>query len=123
MRICGTCNKNPVRAEKQSRCAVCHNEYQKAYYKKNPRSISDSVKRRRLKIRNLLIEAKNKPCMDCGNSYSYFVMDFDHVRGKKNFGLAEASNKLRSLSVVKEEISKCDVVCANCHRQRTFSRM
>lgn len=61
----------------------------------------------------------NKPCADCGMRYPYYVMQFDHLRDKK-FGI----NKIRSHSWEKvlEEISKCDLVCANCHAIRTFNR-
>lgn len=49
-------------------------------------------------------------------------MDFDHVRGEKKFNLAVAANKNISIARIQDEIAKCDVVCANCHRERTFKR-
>jgi hypothetical protein len=67
----------------------------------------------------LLIQgAKSVPCMDCGASYPPYVMDFDHVRGKKLFDIG----RMRSQTAAKimSEIAKCDVVCANCHRIRTY---
>ena len=65
-------------------------------------------------------EQKNKPCTDCGNNYPFYVMQFDHVRGKKLFTIA--SGRLYGLEKIKEEIAKCEVVCANCHMVRTHSR-
>jgi len=47
-------------------------------------------------------------------------MDFDHVRGAKRFHLSESEHKSKRL--IKEEIRKCDLVCANCHRIRTHER-
>lgn len=119
MRLCSRCKTNPARNGQYS-CASCHNEYQKEYYKKNPRSINESAKRRKKEIRELIIAAKNVPCADCGNEYPYYVMDLDHVRGEKRLNLSVAASKWRSLKAVQEEIDKCDPVCANCHRIRTF---
>jgi len=80
-----------------------------------------ALQRVRVAIGNALIrDAKNKPCMDCGQSYPWFVMDLDHVRGTKR----AAVSRLRHFNpkVILAEIAKCDVVCSNCHRLRTFKR-
>ena len=61
---------------------------------------------------------KSVPCMDCGGVFPPCAMDFDHVRGEKLFSIGSAHS--RSHQQVKEEIRKCDIVCANCHRIRTF---
>lgn len=57
-------------------------------------------------------------CVDCGYRASAVALDFDHVRGEKRFGLAEA--KSRRLEEVIAELEKCEVRCANCHRIKTF---
>lgn len=123
MKICIKCNINKTRSNDSSYCKGCHNEYQKAYYKKNPLSINKSSKRRKKETRDLIKEVKNVACFDCGVKYPYYVMDFDHVKGDKKFNLAVAGSKFRSLKTIKEEIAKCEVVCSNCHRERTFSRL
>ena len=56
------------------------------------------------------------PCTDCGFTYPYWVMDFDHVRGKKRFNIAQYSNKVMSLEIVKEEVAKCDLLHLQNHR-------
>ena len=68
-------------------------------------------------------EQKNKPCTDCGIQYPYYVMQFDHVpeRGPKLFTLTKSQCN-RSLKSIKAEIAKCDLVCANCHFERTHQR-
>lgn len=67
------------------------------------------------------IKEKN-PCADCGQKYPYYVMDFDH-RDKEQ-KVADVSKLLRVKGTVAvfDEIEKCDVVCANCHRMRTHRR-
>lgn len=74
-------------------------------------------------MRFLVNELKKVPCKDCERSYPPYVMDFDHVRGLKRFGIAVALRGAGySWDDVVEEIAKCDVVCANCHRIRTWGR-
>ena len=121
--LCSTCNTRPRRNHTSYTCKECHNEYQKQYYKLKPLSINTSAKNRKLDIRTFVIKAKDTPCKDCNIKYPYYVMDFDYVRGKKDFELARAASHYRSLDTIQKEIDKCDVVCSNCHRIRTFTRM
>jgi len=68
-------------------------------------------------------EQKNKPCTDCGVQYPYYVMHFDHVpeRGLKLFSLTKNQCN-RSIKSIDAEIAKCDLVCGNCHSERTHQR-
>lgn len=82
---------------------------------------TESVKKRKQNIREEVYKIKDVPCMDCNIKYPPYVMDFDH-RGDKKFVIS--MNMARySLKTVREEISKCDIVCANCHRFRTYNRL
>jgi hypothetical protein len=72
--------------------------------------------------RDIIIKSKQKPCADCHFEFPWYVMDHDHVRGKKEFNLAEAVKLKISLVRIQAEIEKCDVVCSNCHRERTHQR-
>lgn len=57
--------------------------------------------------------------MDCGQTFPMCVMDFDHRDPSlKCFGIGQY--KEGSVTKLLAEIAKCDVVCANCHRIRTF---
>jgi hypothetical protein len=62
---------------------------------------------------------RSHSCTDCGES-DIQVLEFDHLRDKAH----NISQLYRygSLSKLKIEIAKCEVVCANCHRRRTYSR-
>ena len=117
-RLCTTCKKRQPRNKSSSYCKECHNEYQKKYYKKNPQSINESSIRRRQILVKMKNEAKDVPCQDCGKRYPSYVMDFDH-RSDKKFNLSAIGSKFISIKKVQEEIDKCDIVCANCHRERT----
>jgi predicted HNH restriction endonuclease len=61
------------------------------------------------------------PCVDCGNS-DIRVLEFDHVRGKKLINVSHAIKRTWSLKKLSEEIDKCEVRCANCHRIVTKER-
>ena len=63
----------------------------------------------------------DNPCLDCKISYPYYVMDFDHVRGRKHKNVMELIPTL-SKKIIDEEIAKCEIVCSNCHRIRTHDR-
>ena len=68
----------------------------------------------------LIQESKNKPCMDCGKVFLACCMDFDHRdRAEKKFTIG-AWGYRGNLADVMIEIAKCDIVCANCHRIRTY---
>lgn len=81
---------------------------------------------RRNHISKWLHEYKSgKCCADCGENYPYWMLDFDHLpeKGSKSFNIALFRTTTMSLEKVKEEVEKCEVVCANCHRNRTFYRI
>ena len=79
----------------------------------------EANKRTRQRNAEFVRQMKNKPCADCGIRYPYYVMDFDHVRGEKEFGFGRVTQTNIALERIIKEIAKCDVVCANCHRERT----
>lgn len=64
------------------------------------------------------------PCPDCHQFFPYYVMDFDHVRGKKKFNISAATRYVwpAKVPVIMREIEKCELVCSNCHRIRTHRR-
>ena len=61
---------------------------------------------------------KAAPCTDCGTAYPAPVMDFDHICGEKLRGIGQMWTY--SPALIMAELIKCDVVCANCHRMRTW---
>ena len=62
---------------------------------------------------------KDVPCADCGQKFPPCAMDYDHKVGEiKSFNVGTGYS-YTIVNVIKE-IDKCDVVCANCHRIRTY---
>lgn len=76
---------------------------------------------RNQEFRELLCKAKQRPCADCGVEYPPYVMDFDHVRGEKLAAVSRVATT-KNRATIEAEIAKCDVVCSNCHRIRTWNR-
>jgi hypothetical protein len=103
--------------------AAYHKQYMKEWYAKNSKQHQVYVSKRNKKYQYELDALKMHPCMDCG-----FVpqipqqMDWDHISGIK---IDNVSN-LRKLCVGRErmleEMAKCELVCSNCHRFRTWTR-
>jgi len=58
-------------------------------------------------------------CTDCGYREHHVALDFDHIGDNKTINVALA----KSISQAKEEMRKCEVVCSNCHRIRTYNRL
>jgi len=65
--------------------------------------------------------ALNKPCTDCKTKYPPHVMQFDHLpQYTKSFTIGQSYHF--SPARILKEIDKCEVVCANCHADRTWQR-
>lgn len=103
-------------------CKSCKNLYLKSRYYKDTSVKERSallhrsyVERNRGYVYALLQQSK---CVDCGDS-RWQVLEFGHVRGAKRLGISEMIRCGHSLDVLEEEIDKCDVRCANCHRLKT----
>jgi hypothetical protein len=77
--------------------------------------------RQKKQFRRQLAEIKETSgCFDCGIK-DPIVLDFDHVRDKK-YNVSQMIRDGFSWKAIKNEIAKCEVVCANCHRVRTHKR-
>lgn len=100
-----------------------YNQLTKAgrYYRSHKERCIERSTNHRRKYWEYLNKIKAKPCKDCDIQYSPWQMDFDHRPGS-NKSFCVSTMKYRSRTLVEKEIAKCDIVCANCHRQRTHLR-
>ncbi len=135
---CGLCKqlkdyykrRNGLRAgEYYEKCKNCYKVRGRKYYHENREKqlgLAKERKQRYIKERKeFLDKIKNKPCFDCGKKYPTWVMDFDHRNEQEKIASISflAFRKLVNFDKIKEEIEKCDLVCANCHRGRTYKRL
>jgi hypothetical protein len=97
-------------------------EASRRHYLKNREAILARTKRRRESISETVNKLKEEnPCVDCGVKYPYYVMQYDHISTDKLAGVSYLIRYGRPQEVL-DEIEKCELVCANCHAIRTWSR-
>ena len=65
---------------------------------------------------------EDQGCFDCGIFYPHYVLEFDHRPGVKKFGNVYHVLKKYGWDKAWAEVKKCDVVCSNCHKVRTYTR-
>lgn len=130
MKLCRSClvYKNedefpPCKAKKDGTLYWCR-ECKRAREK-----ISRTKRKTLLRSLVRLIKKNIGKCMDCKKTYPYYVMDFDHrdqtikVSSISDIiGTPGLTNIKKIIVKLLEEIAKCDLVCANCHRERTHKQ-
>ena len=107
---------------RQPFCNPCQRKAVKSHYWRNPAYYRAKALARMRNIgnRDLIRALKDVRCADCGERYEPATMTFDHVRGQKLFDVGSGLNKPRD--VLLAEIAKCEVVCVNCHAERSERR-
>lgn len=72
--------------------------------------------RRRRIVRRVCIEAMGDVCLRCGQQYPDYVYDFHHLEADDK--LHSLGNAIDTISMTEyaEEVVKCALLCANCHR-------
>ena len=132
MKTCGRCGvlKPPDDFHLSTRydgrqpwCKECRREYDKRYWasRKDLRLEQKRAWKNGMAAwaRDLKVD---KPCADCGDTFHPAAMTWDHLPGTNKLGdvgnMVRRAGKERILA----EISKCELVCANCHAVRTFER-
>lgn len=135
-RPCSRCKRKRSLKEftprvKGGHIAACHSCMSKisriGYYKNLAKSREKArgyqIKARKSK-RDFVDWLRSEPCQDCKRDFPPVCMDFDHRPGTKKIAdVAFMVNSSKfSLDDVGAEARKCDIVCACCHRIRTFNR-
>jgi len=117
---CDECIKE---ATKRGKCSAC---YLRAWRKKNHTKAIESNKRSMRKFitkkREYLLQIlRTGECTDCGNT-DMRALTFDHIKDNKVESISRLASSGISFDTLKEEITKCEIVCANCHLIRTGTR-
>lgn len=133
MKICSRCkteklefqfhkNKNS-KSGLTSDCKDCHNEAHRNNYKHNAkrREYVYKYNKTRYEERKQIVKGylSKHPCVDCGNT-DIRVLEFDHIRGEKKFNIGRTLT-VGTMKILEEEIAKCEVRCANCHKIRHYN--
>lgn len=103
-------------------CKECVSRDGAVYYKNNKTTKHNKIRSIIEQKYEYVNDIKTNPCTDCKNTYHPCAMEFDHLpQYKKKFNIGSGLRKY-GMKLIKEEIAKCELVCANCHHIRTFKR-
>ena len=111
-------------------CANCHAERTWRQWPEHDwgwpsggKSARIEYRRKRAKAQaDLLDQLRDRPCHDCGERFAPYVMQFDHRDPTTKTHLVSQMIGHAGTPRILAEVAKCDIVCANCHRQRTYVR-
>lgn len=130
MKRCGKCGEEkPLDAFHRARtgdgrqrwCKGCRKAYDAAYFAANKH------RRPRRTDKNVAFDRwyaalKSGSCTDCGKTFPPIVMHWDHLPGVEKIADVGKLAARHNRRLVLAEIAKCELVCANCHAQRTAAR-
>ena len=103
---------------------ICKTHGLTEYNKSNrcKKCIVEAVKKRRAKVKQLSLLYKGNKCEKCGYSKCSDALEFHHKNSEeKEFGIS-SKGYTRSWKKVKEELDKCILLCANCHRELHYKQ-
>lgn len=112
-KICSKCGRelpldqfnwrNKAKGTRRADCKECHSNYMKIKYQEK---------------KNIIQELKSQcKCAKCGDNRGY-VLDYHHIDpSEKENTIARMTSNNYELDKVYDEIKKCVVLCANCHRE------
>jgi len=91
--------------------------YDMQYYYANE-SRRENIKNRNKSYKQKIKALKEEECCRVCGEDETCVLDWHHVdEGSKVDNIADMHRKAWSIETVREEINKCVLLCANCHRK------
>lgn len=132
LKVCPSCKIEKSRIEfhknihkkdgLQAYCKPCKKVHDSNYRDNHREYFTERAKRQYNDIAQYIRQIKeSNPCADCGRYLHYCAMDFDHLNSENKID-SVANLMSKGMKAVKEEIDKCELVCAVCHRIRTWQR-
>ena len=102
-----------------SKCRECNKAYQREHYKKNKKYYAkkarDWEKEYKHEAYSYLREKAKDGCARCGEQ-DFRCLQFNHIeRSTKIDAVSNMIRNNKNLSVIKVEVDKCEILCANCH--------
>ena len=95
--------RDKTKGTRRSECKKCHSEYMKNRYQEKKQIIQE-------------LKSQCK-CAKCGETRGY-VLDYHHIDpSTKENTVARLTSNSYEMDAIYEEIEKCIVLCANCHRE------
>lgn len=137
MSVCTKCKKNKSETEfnfknkeldlRHKQCKNCTRLSVKNHYNKNREYYLEKISKRNSELRSQVIPyireyLQANPCIDCGER-DIVVLEFDHKDPSiKLKAVSPLVRNKHSFAQIRQEIDKCEVRCANCHRRKTANQ-
>lgn len=117
--------KNKAEGKKHSQCKECQQKQEHQHYQES--------KERRQRVREradwskknnttLVDYYRSFGCKKCGEK-RFYLIDFHHKDPSLKFSTINQMIKSAPYEQLKQEIEKCDTLCANCHREWHYLEM
>jgi len=104
-------------------CKPCRKEYDRAYHARNAERRRLQVKEARFRLVRLNRHLKAlTACADCGGHFHPAAMEWDHLPGSEKLDDVSSLARAGKTKQFHSELSKCELVCANCHAVRSYER-
>lgn len=109
-KYCGENKKENFYGHRKNHCIKCRSK------------INNNIK---YIIKKEFVDYKGGKCSKCGYDKCLAVFDFHHIDPtKKDFNMSRISNIATSKKEkIKIELDKCELLCANCHRELHYNLM
>lgn len=117
--VCEHCKIDYIKSTPKQRfcskkCADSHRKLPLPVKKEN---LSNSVVEFRRRLKERAVQYKGGKCQMCGYDRCMRALEFHHRDpSQKDFSIG-ANGTPRKWSVLKKELDKCTLLCANCHRE------
>ena len=127
MRTCIKCNSEKIISDfnkKKSNkdgiskiCRECEKIYTRNHYQNNKQYYINKSHNYTTKVKQWFSEYKSKlKCESCGETHPA-TFDFHHIDKSKKIDCISVLVAQGKYKILKEELKKCKVLCANCHRK------
>jgi hypothetical protein len=73
-------------------------------------------------LQDLHLFKEKKGCTDCRQHFPHYVLEFDHKPEFQKIDVVYRVLRNMGPEMAWKEVAKCDVVCSNCHKIRTYQR-
>lgn len=89
--------------------------------KRNKKTTTCNRKRAKERKQQIIETMFNGKCMACGYNHCFQALEFHHKNpDEKSFELNIAKLGQLSMETINDEVSKCVLLCANCHREAHY---
>lgn len=114
--------RNTTKNTYQSWCRQCFTDYDRERYHDGDKERKDRNKQAIFeRAQEIVWNALDSGCLVCGES-DKMVLEFDHRDPSEKETNISILIRCSNLTKLNNELSKCDVLCANCHRRKTASQ-